>query len=129
MKNLEALHPGMVLKTMFLEPLKLSVYRVAKDIHVPQTRLSQIIAGERAITPDTALRLSKYFGLEEIFWLELQAVYDLAKQKALMKEELDAIQPFQPKNSFFPAGSFRLRATLKFWRTMAWRLKTEELPR
>ena len=54
MKNLEALHPGMVLKTMFLEPLKLSVYRVAKDIHVPQTRLSQIIAGERAITPDTA---------------------------------------------------------------------------
>lgn len=55
MKNLEALHPGMVLKTMFLEPLKLSVYRVAKDIHVPQTRLSQIIAGERAITPDTAL--------------------------------------------------------------------------
>lgn len=48
MKNLEALHPGMVLKTMFLEPLKLSVYRVAKDIHVPQTRLSQIIAGERA---------------------------------------------------------------------------------
>ena len=97
-KNLEALHPGMVLKTMFLEPLKLSVYRVAKDIHVPQTRLSQIIAGERAITPDTALRLSKYFGLEEIFWLELQAVYDLAKQKALMKEELDAIQPFQPKN-------------------------------
>lgn len=98
MKNLEALHPGMVLKTMFLEPLKLSVYRVAKDIHVPQTRLSQIIAGERAITPDTALRLSKYFGLEEIFWLELQAVYDLAKQKALMKEELDAIQPFQPKN-------------------------------
>ena len=98
MKNLEALHPGMVLKTMFLEPLKLSVYRVAKDIHVPQTRLSQIIAGERAITPDTALRLSKYFDLEEIFWLELQAVYDLAKQKALMKEELDAIQPFQPKN-------------------------------
>ena len=59
MKNLEALHPGMVLKTMFLEPLKLSVYRVAKDIHVPQTRLSQIIAGERAITPDTALRLSE----------------------------------------------------------------------
>ena len=98
MKNLEALHPGMVLKTMFLEPLKLSVYRVAKDIHVPQTRLSQIIAGERAITPDTALRLSKYFGLEEIFWLELQAVYDLAKQNALMKEEFDASQPFQPKN-------------------------------
>ena len=98
MKNLEALHPGTVLKTMFLEPLKLSVYRVAKDIHVPQTRLSQIIAGERSITPDTALRLSKYFGLEEIFWLELQAVYDLAKQKALMKEELDAIEAFRPKN-------------------------------
>lgn len=98
MKNLEALHPGTVLKTMFLEPLKLSVYRVSKDIHVPQTRLSQIIAGERSITPDTALRLSKYFGLEEIFWLELQAVYDLAKQKALMKEELDAIEAFRPKN-------------------------------
>ena len=97
MNNLEGLHPGLVLKTMFLEPLKLSVYRLAKDIHVPQTRLSQTIAGERSITPDTALRLSKYFGLEEIFWLELQAVYDLAKQKALMKEEWDAIQAFHPK--------------------------------
>ena len=61
MNNLEGLHPGLVLKTMFLEPLKLSVYRLAKDIHVPQTRLSQIISGERSITPDTALRLSKYF--------------------------------------------------------------------
>ena len=59
MNNLEGLHPGLVLRTMFLEPLKLSVYRLAKDIHVPQTRLSQIIAGERSITPDTALRLSK----------------------------------------------------------------------
>lgn len=98
MNNLEGLHPGLVLKTMFLEPLKLSVYRLAKDIHVPQTRLSQIIAGERSITPDTALRLSKYFGLKEIFWLELQAVYDLAKQKTLIKGELDAIKPFQPKN-------------------------------
>ena len=98
MNNLEGLHPGLVLKTMFLEPLKLSVYRLAKDIHVPQTRLSQIIAGERSITPDTALRLSKYFGLEEIFWLDLQGDYDFEKQKALMKEELDAIQPFQPKN-------------------------------
>ena len=98
MNNLEGLHPGLVLKTMFLEPLKLSVYRLAKDIHVPQTRLSQIIAGERSITPDTALTHSKYFGLEEILSLQLQAVYDLAKQKALMKEELDAIQPFQPKN-------------------------------
>ncbi len=98
MENLEGLHPGTVLKTMFLDPLTLSVYRVAKDIHIPQTRLSQIIAGKRSITPDTALRLSKYFGLEEIFWLELQAVYDLAKQKELMKDALNAIEPFQPKN-------------------------------
>lgn len=98
MNKLETLHPGTILKTMFLDPLKLSVYRVAKDIHIPQTRLSQIIAGKRSITPDTALRLSKYFGLEEIFWLELQAVYDLAKQKELMKDEFNAIEPFQPKN-------------------------------
>lgn len=98
MNELETLHPGTILKTMFLDPLKLSVYRVAKDIHIPQTRLSQIIAGKRSITPDTALRLSKYFGLEEIFWLELQAVYDLAKQKELMKDEFNAIEPFQPKN-------------------------------
>lgn len=98
MKNLEALHPGTVLKTMFLYPLKLSVYRVAKDIRIPQTRLSQIIATKRSITPNTALRLSRYFGLEDIFWLELQAVYDLAKQKELMKEELNAIEPFHPKN-------------------------------
>ncbi len=98
MNKLETLYPGTILKTMFLDPLKLSVYRVAKDIHIPQTRLSQIIAGKRSITPDTALRLSKYFGLEEIFWLELQAVYDLAKQKELMKDEFNAIEPFQPKN-------------------------------
>lgn len=96
MKIQEAPHPGFILKTFFLEPLKLSVYRLSKDIGVAQTRMSQIISGKRAITPDTALRLSRYFALDDLFWMQAQAAYDLAIQKEKIKSQLESIKPYKP---------------------------------
>jgi antitoxin HigA-1 len=69
--------PGEVLNEEFLIPLGISQYRVAKDIGVPSRRINEIVHGQRAITPDTALRLGKYFGISAQFWLNLQARYDL----------------------------------------------------
>lgn len=93
MQNIN-LHPGRLLKDAFLQPLGISVYRLSKEINVPQTRLSQIIAGKRSISCDTALRLSKFFGLEESFWLEAQLNFDLNNEKAKLANELDKIKPF-----------------------------------
>lgn len=72
MKKLSNIHPGEVLKEEFLIPLKLSAYKLSKDINVPQTRISEIINGRRRITADTALRLSKYFDNSPRFWLGFQ---------------------------------------------------------
>jgi addiction module HigA family antidote len=69
--------PGDVLRTEFLEPMKLSAYRLAKDINVPLNRVAGILAGKRAITADTALRLACYFGTDAQSWINLQARYDL----------------------------------------------------
>jgi addiction module HigA family antidote len=77
MADFPPVHPGEILREEFLEPMGISAYRLAKDINVPQTRIAAILAGERAITPDTALRLSHYFGMSERFWSTLQANYDL----------------------------------------------------
>ena len=76
-KTLPPVHPGEVLLEDFMKPLGLSRYRVAKDIGVPTLRISQIVKGERAISPDTALRLARYFGTSPDVWLRLQAAYDL----------------------------------------------------
>lgn len=95
---LDILSPGLTLKQGFLRPLGLTVYRLSKDIGVPQTRLSQIIAGKRAISVDTALRLAKYFSLDDSFWLEIQMAYDLKKEKDKIQDELDHIVPFQPRS-------------------------------
>ena len=77
MEKLDNVHPGEVLNEEFLIPMKISAYRLSKDIGIPQTRISAIIKGRRRITADTALRLSKYFGTSAKFWLGLQADYDL----------------------------------------------------
>ena len=77
MADFPPVHPGEILREEFLEPMGISAYRLAKDITVPQTRIAAILAGERAITPDTALRLSRYFGMSDRFWSTLQANYDL----------------------------------------------------
>lgn len=77
MKSLLGIHPGEVLYEDFMVPFGLSKYRVAKDLGVPPIRISEIVNGKRAITADTALRLSKYFGTSAEVWLRLQARYDL----------------------------------------------------
>lgn len=70
-------HPGEVLLEEFLQPLGLSQYRLARDISVPPRRINEIVHGKRGITADTALRLSRYFGTSEEFWMSLQSHYDL----------------------------------------------------
>ena len=81
LKKLAPIHPGEILMEEFLKPMEISQYRLAKDIHVPARRINEIVHGKRAVTPNTALRLSKYFGLSERFWLNLQARYDLELEK------------------------------------------------
>lgn len=75
--KLPAVHPGEILLEEFLAPLGLSQYRLAKDISVPPRRINEIVHGKRSVSADTALRLARYFGTTERFWLELQATYDL----------------------------------------------------
>ncbi len=71
------IHPGTILREDYLTPLDLSAYALAKALHVPQTRLGEILAGRRGITADTALRLARYFGTTPALWLNLQAAHDL----------------------------------------------------
>ena len=72
----------------FLKPMGISQYRLAKDISVPPRRINEIVHGKRAITPDTALRLSRYFGLSERFWINMQARYDLEIEKDRLQDRL-----------------------------------------
>jgi addiction module HigA family antidote len=76
-KRIPPIHPGEILREEFLDPMALSAYRLAKDINVPITRITAILDGKRAITAETDLRLTRYFGLSRGFWLRLQAHYDM----------------------------------------------------
>ena len=87
-KKLPPIHPGEILLEEFLEPMGISQYRLAKDISVPPRRINEIVHGKRAITADTALRLSRYFGMSERFWINLQARYDLEVEKDRLKDRL-----------------------------------------
>ena len=91
MKKLPNIHPGEILLEEFLIPLEISQYRLAKDLKIPQTRVSQIVKGNRRITADTALRLSKYFGTSAKFWLGLQDDYDLEEFNIKLEDELNEI--------------------------------------
>jgi antitoxin HigA-1 len=86
--KLPPIHPGEILLEEFLEPMGISQYRLAKEIGVPARRINEIVLGKRAITPDTALRLSRYFGLSERFWLNLQTRYDLEVEKDRLADRL-----------------------------------------
>jgi addiction module HigA family antidote len=88
-KKLAPVHPGEILVEEFLKPLGISQYRLAKDISVPPRRINEIVHGSRAITADTALRLVRYFGTSERFWLNLQARYDLEVEKDRLGERLE----------------------------------------
>ena len=79
--SLAPIHPGLVLREEWLEPQSISAYRLAKAIHVPLNRVTAILAGERGISADTALRLARFFGTDAQSWLNLQANYDLAQAR------------------------------------------------
>ena len=93
-KQLTLPTPGEILATEFLEPLGLTQYRLAKEIHVPQTRIAAIIKEGRSISADTALRLARFFGTSVEFWLNLQSQYDADIARAALGQELDSIAPF-----------------------------------
>jgi antitoxin HigA-1 len=88
-KKLPPIHPGEILLEEFLEPMGISQYRLAKDVSVPPRRINEIVLGKRAITPDTALRLSLYFGLSERFWMNLQTRYDIETEKDKLEHRLE----------------------------------------
>jgi addiction module antidote protein, HigA family len=88
-RKLAPIHPGEILLYDFLEPMGISQYRVAQDISVSARRINEIVHGTRRITADTALRLSRYFGTTERFWLNLQSRFDLEEQKDLLGNRLE----------------------------------------
>ena len=90
-------HPGEILLTEFLEPLGVSQYKLAKAVDVPARRINEIVHGQRRISADTALRLSRYFGTSERFWMNLQARYDLEIEKDRLGTTLEEIQPLAPQ--------------------------------
>lgn len=92
MEKLENIHPGEILLEEFLKPMEISAYRLAKETFIPQTRISEIIKGNRRITADTALRFAKFFGTSAKFWLGLQDDYDLEEEKIVKEKELNEIK-------------------------------------
>ncbi len=88
MGRLRPIHPGEVLGEEFLGPLGISQYRLAKETSVPARRINEIVHGTRSVTADTALRLARYFGTSERFWLNLQSSYDLARAKDALGKRL-----------------------------------------
>ena len=93
MEKLPNIHPGEILRLDFLEPMEITPYRLAKDIGVGRMRISDILHGRRDITPDTAIRLGLYFGIEPEFWLNLQAHYNLVEARQANLQEYQAILP------------------------------------
>lgn len=89
-------HPGEVLMEEFLKPMGITQYRLAKEIGVPQRRIGEIVAGTRSVTADTGLRLSRFFGMTDGFWIGLQADYDQAMTKDALARTLAKIKPFAP---------------------------------
>jgi antitoxin HigA-1 len=97
MEKLPNIHPGEVLLEEFLIPMGISQYKLAKDLKIPQTRVSEIVKRKRRITADTALRLSKYFGTSAKFWLGLQDDFDIEESETILAKELTEI-PEMNKN-------------------------------
>ncbi len=88
-KKLDPIHPGEILLEEFLIPMDISQYRLAKDISVSPRRINEIVHGKRGVSANTALRLERYFGLSEGFWLRLQARYDLEVEKDRLQDRLE----------------------------------------
>ncbi len=88
-RDFDPIHPGEILLEEFLNPMGITQYRLAKNISVPQRRISEIVHGRRGITADTALRLGRFFGMEAQFWLNLQSRYDLLCAESNLEKRLD----------------------------------------
>lgn len=88
-------HPGEILLEEFLKPMGITQYRLAKEIGVPQRRIGEIVAGTRAVTPDTGLRLSRFFGMSEDFWMGLQLDFEAAKAKDSLEQVLGKIKQWR----------------------------------
>jgi antitoxin HigA-1 len=97
MAKLKNIHPGEILSEEFLIPFNITAYKLAKDIEIPQTRVSEIIKGNRRITADTALRLSKYFGNSAKFWLGLQDDFDIEEELLAKATTLKSIKALDVK--------------------------------
>ncbi len=97
MTKLKNIHPGEVLLEEFLLPLNISAYRLAKDVGIPQTRISEIIKANRRITADTALRFSRYFGNSAKFWLGMQDDFDIEEQLSNKGSSIQSIKTFSSK--------------------------------
>lgn len=97
MAKLKNIHPGEILLEEFLLPFEISAYRLAKDIGIPQTRVSESLKGNRRITADTALQLSKYFGNSAKFWLGLQDDYDLEEEAIAKRTSINSIKSINKK--------------------------------
>src|SRR3954469_8280510 len=93
MKKLRNIHPGEVLQEEFLIRMNITAYRLSKELSIPQTRISEILKGNRRITADTALRLSVYFGNSAKFWLGLQDDFDIEEERNTNAKDLKAIKP------------------------------------
>lgn len=94
MRDIDPVTPGELLKEEFLEPMGISQYRLAKEIGVPAQRIGQIIAGKRSVTADTDLRLCRFFGLSNGYWLRAQAAYDTEVTEDALADQLSNIRPW-----------------------------------
>lgn len=94
MRHLKNIHPGEVLKEEFLDPMGITVYRIAKETGLSQTRIAQIIKGERGITAETALKIGKFLNTGPEFWMNLQVFYDIEEVAKQKRAEVAAIHPF-----------------------------------
>jgi len=105
-------HPGEILLEEFMRPLEITQYRLAKETNVPARRINEIVQGQRSITADTALRLAKFFGTSEMFWLNLQSRYDLDVQRQRLGAGLAAVRPFVRAPKSIPPVSRAARALI-----------------
>jgi len=99
MRKLKNIHPGEILKEEFLDPMGVTVYRLSRETGLSQTRLSQIIKGERSITAETALKLGKFFNVPAEFWMNLQSLYDIEEAQEQYRKELKSIHSIQELKS------------------------------
>ncbi len=99
MRNIDPVTPGELLNEEFLEPMGITKYRLAKEIGVPAQRIGEIVSGNRSITADTDLRMCKFFGLSNGYWLRVQAAYDTEVAEAVLADQINNIRPWKAVNA------------------------------